>query len=263
VAQDVRPRHADGVLVGAESLVFEQDGPRGALLLHGFNDTPQSVGALARWLREAGWSVHAPLLPGHGRGPAVFAAEGRAEAWWDAARASWQALRARYPTAVVMGQSMGGALAITVAAELPAAAVVLFAPYLSMGMRARSVSRLWPIARLVVPELRGDPTRGILDPEARAAALGGGAFTPQAVNELRRVVDRAREAAGALRSPVLMIQGRNDYRVSSSSARRGFARIGSADKTLIWRDGVGHVVAADAGREEVFTLVDEWMAARL
>ncbi len=260
---DARPRHPDGVLVGAESITFAGDGPRGALLLHGFNDTPQSVRALSCWLRDAGWGVQAPLLPGHGRGPAAFAAEGRAEAWWAAARAAWRAVCARYAKPVLMGQSMGGALAVTLAAESPPAAMVLFAPYLALGVRARALSTLWPLAQVVVPTLRGDPERGILDPDARAQALGGGAFTPRSVHELRRVVERARAAAPSLRSPVLMVQGRNDYRVSGSLARRSFARLGSLDKTLVWREGVGHVVAADAGREELFGVVGEWLARRV
>ena len=154
-------------------------------------------------------------------------------------------------------------MAVTLAVERPAAAVVLFAPYLSMGLPARAVSRMWPVVRLAMPTLRGDPTRGILDPVARAEALGGGAFTPETVNELRRVVDHARAVSGALRSPVLMVQGRDDYRVSRASARRGFARLGASDKTLLWRDDVGHVVVADAGRDELFVVVEEWLAGRV
>jgi carboxylesterase len=260
---DLRPRHADGVLVGAESIVLDRDGPRGVLILHGFNDTPQSVGALAQWMHAAGWGVRAPLLPGHGRTPAAFAAEGSAEAWVAAARAEWAALRARYATVVVMGQSMGGALAVLLAAEDPPAGVVLFAPYLAMGRRARLLSRSWPLWRLFVPALRGKPERGLVDPVARSQSLGGGPFPLRMVAELRAVVDRARGVAGRVRAPVLVIQGRRDYRVPARSVRRGFSVLGSSDKTLVWREGVGHVVAADAGREEVFGLVELWLRARV
>jgi len=250
--------------VGAESIRLDTDGPRGVLILHGFNDTPQSVRALAEWMHAAGWGVRAPLLPGHGRTRVEFEASGGAAAWMATAREAWAEVQARYPTAVVMGQSMGGALAVWLAAQRPApTAVVLFAPYLAMGFRARLLSYLWPVWRVLLPELRGKPERGLVDREARSRSLGGGAFTPRMVGELRQVVDRARGVAGRVLAPVLVVQGRRDYRVPASSVRSGFGVIGSSDKTLVWRDGVGHVVAADVGREGVFDLVGEWLRGRV
>jgi carboxylesterase len=260
MAPRVRERRADGVLVGAEAIQLESDGDRGVLLVHGFNDTPQSVRAMAQALHAAGWAVHVPLLPAHGRTPAVFTAEGRADAWIAALRTAWSALRARYPTAVLAGQSMGGALAVILAAEAPPKALVLLAPYLHMRWYVRWLSWVWPLWSLVMPRLHGDPERGLLDPDARARALGGESFTPRMVAELRRVIDKARGSSPRVRAPVLTVHARRDYRISSPSALRGFARLGSVDKTLVWRNETGHVVAADRGREEVFGIVLEWLA---
>lgn len=210
-----------------------------------------------------GWGMRAPLLPGHGHTRQVFADQARAAAWLAAARAEWAALRARYARPVLMGQSMGGALAVVLAAESPPAALVLFAPYLRMGWRARALARAWPLTQWVLPWITGQPERSLLDPVARAAARGVGGSTPRTVNELRQLVAAARRAAPAVRVPVLVVQGRNDYRVPSRSVRTGFAALGSPDKTLLWREGVGHVVAADRGREEVFALVQAWLGERL
>ena len=44
------PVGADGIIPGAQSILLEGRGPRGILVLHGFGDTPQSVGDLARAL---------------------------------------------------------------------------------------------------------------------------------------------------------------------------------------------------------------------
>ncbi len=257
-----RERGADGVIVGAESMTFDTGGERGVLLLHGFNDTPQSVRALAEALHVAGWGVHVPLLPHHGRGAAEFIAHASAAVWIADARAAWAALRARYPTAVVAGQSMGGALAVILAAEAPPAAAVLLAPYLHMSRRVRLLSRIWPLWSLAMPKLRGNPERGLRDPGARARSLGGEYFTPRTVAELRRVVDAARAASPSVRVPTLVVHSREDYRIPSPSALRGFAGLGSADKTLVWRDDTGHVVAADRGKEEVFALVASWLEGR-
>ena len=44
------------------------EGPRRALLLHGFPGTPGEVRPLAEWLSGRGYRVTAPLLPGFGMG---------------------------------------------------------------------------------------------------------------------------------------------------------------------------------------------------
>jgi esterase/lipase len=79
------------------------------------------------------------------------------------------------------------------------------------------------------------------------------------VLELRRVVDDAKPAAPAVKAPALVVHSRRDYRIASSAATWAYARLGSADKELVWRDGAGHVLTADAGKEEVFALVGDWL----
>lgn len=249
--------------MGAESIRLDREGPRGALLLHGFTDTPQSLRAMAESLYAAGWGVHAPLLPAHGRPREVFARQARAVDWIAAARQAWAELRSRYAAPVLMGQSMGGALSVILASEAPPTALVLFAPYLHMGRRARMVARLWPAATCIAPWIRGVPERGLRDPVARASSLGLGVSTPRTIAELRRVVDAARAVAFAVRVPVLVVQGRDDYRVPSRAVQSGFAALGSADKTLLWRDGVGHVVAADGDTDALATLVRQWLDSKV
>ena len=41
----------------------------GCLLLHGFTSTPAELRPLGEALHRAGYTVHAPLLPGHGTSP--------------------------------------------------------------------------------------------------------------------------------------------------------------------------------------------------
>src|SRR5688500_13670913 len=78
----------DGIVGGAGPLALEGGGDRAALLLHGFGDTPQSLGFLAGWLQARGWTVHAPLLPGHGRTLRAFTQSGAA-AWVAHARGAY------------------------------------------------------------------------------------------------------------------------------------------------------------------------------
>jgi carboxylesterase len=258
-----RETNANGVLVGAESIRLDAPGDRGVLILHGFNDTPQSVAELAHALHRRGWSVSAPLLPSHGRRDDALEREGSAERWVAFARNEWQAFRARTPRAALCGQSMGGAIAVVLAAEAPPPALVLLAPYLTMSRVIQSASMLWPLWQVAVPLLISDPQRGFRDRSARAASLGRGFFTPRVVAQLRRVVVRARRALPHVTSPTLVIHARGDYRIPSKRAQDAFAQLGAADKALVWRDDSGHVLAADAGRHDVARIAAEWLDAKI
>jgi carboxylesterase len=53
------------VLPGAEPFAFP-GGDVGVLLLHGFTGSPQGLRPWGEALREAGFTVRCPRLPGHG-----------------------------------------------------------------------------------------------------------------------------------------------------------------------------------------------------
>jgi carboxylesterase len=87
---------------------------------------------LAEGLAERGFAVSAPLLPGHGETVEAFAATGFPD-WLAAARDELRALAGRCRATAVVGLSMGGALALTLAAEEPVAAVVAINPLVDTG----------------------------------------------------------------------------------------------------------------------------------
>jgi esterase/lipase len=62
---------------------------------------------------------------------------------------------------------------------------------------------------------------------------------------------------------VLVIHSRDDYRIPAASAVRSFRRVGATNKTLLWRDDAGHVLAADRGREDVAGIVADWLEGHL
>src|SRR5687767_2306551 len=142
------PVGSTGVIEGAEGIVRATGSRRAVLILHGFGDTPQTLEYLADHLHGLGFTVHAPLLPGHGRTLAEFGVTS-ADAWLAAAERELAALRRSHEFVGLVGLSMGGALSVILAARsaTPAGgadragvqgpdALVLLAPYLSMRPRA-------------------------------------------------------------------------------------------------------------------------------
>ena len=252
---------AMGLVVGAEPFTLSGGADRAVLVLHGFNDTPQSMAALAARLHARGWTVRVPRLPGHGVGLAEMAAASRAVAWRTAVREEYDALRRTHADVAVVGQSMGGALAVLLAAERPEIpALVLLAPYVGMPRALQwQIAAAW-LAQLVMPyrtSVGGE--RSIHDPRARAAGLGPGVVTARTLTELRRVAEDAEAVLPALAVPTLYLQSREDNRIAVPHAVAMFRRLGSADKRLHWLTGCGHIISDDYCRDEVAEDTARWI----
>lgn len=259
------PIGKDGIIPGAEpfELVHADGNAPAVLLLHGGGDTPQTLRYLASFLYDRGYDVQVPLLPGHGRTLREFSGV-TADDWLRTARSGYRELAAKHDWVAIAGLSMGGALAVQLAAELPSLpALALLAPYFAMPRYISVAARLSPLWAPIAPFVRAiDPAAApsIHDRAEAARSLGYGVFTPVALRALHRTVRRAIALLPNVKAPTLMIQSREDNRVSPSAAQRAFDRIGTRDKELVWLSGAGHVITVDYGREQIFQRVADFLA---
>lgn len=257
-----RARHPvgpDGIVPGAGPIALDA-GERAAVLVHGFGDTPQTLERLAHALHAQGWTVRAPLLPGHGRTLEEFHASRGAE-WTAAAREAFEQLRARHPAVAIVGLSMGGALATSLAASVGdrAATLALLAPFLEVAPSGRFLTAMWPVWAIWRAWVPGDAASAIHDPAARAKSLGYGVSSPRALRELRGIVDDASQASRQLQIPTLVVHSRTDYRIPHAAAERAFARLAAPEKELRWVERSGHVITVDRDAEAVIAMVIAWL----
>jgi len=253
------PLGPDGIVMGAGTIDLPRDKAHGALLLHGAGDTPQVLAGLATSLYARGYSVRAPLLSGHGRSLSSFAAVSSSQ-WHDDVRREYASMLATHDSVAIVGLSMGGALAVRFAAdEKSVPALVLLAPYVTMPALVRRVAARSALWRSAFPYFSSGGSQSIHDPDAAARGLGHGVFTPTALHALYDVVVAAEKALPGVTAPTMMIQSREDNRISIESARRTFERLGASEKRLIWTEGAGHVITVDFGHEEVFELTGKWL----
>jgi carboxylesterase len=259
LSTDRRPLGADGIVVGAEGFTLARPGAPAVLLLHGAGDTPQTLRYLGDALFARGFHVEAPLLPGHGRTLDAFRRTS-ADEWLDSARMSYRGLQKDHDWVAIAGLSMGGALAVRLAADAPQLpALCLIAPYLALRRgadRAARTSRWWgPI----VPVIESSEGFSVLDPVERAKSLAYGVFTAAALRALRETVQRANDALSHVSAPTLLVQSREDNRISVADAERAFSMLGAREKRLEWVSGSAHIITVDYGRERVFGLVADWL----
>jgi carboxylesterase len=255
-----RPPASDGIVPGAEGFTLQGPEDRALLLLHGSGDTPQTMRHLGDRLHAEGFTVRAPLLPGHGRGLRDF---GRATAgdYVLAARAELDGLLERFHWVGVIGLSMGGALGARLTAECHDVRVlVLLAPYLTPPPSIALIGRMAPVWSLAVPYVGGrGGDASVHDPVARAASYAYGVFPPSAVRALCETAAAGRRALSSITVPTLVVHSRQDNRIPAALAEMATATL-RAPTERRWVTGCGHVITVDYCRDAVASLVSDFLA---
>ncbi|HEV8651351.1 MAG TPA: alpha/beta fold hydrolase [Actinomycetes bacterium] len=234
------------VLSGAEPFTFD-GGDAGVLLLHGFTGSPQGLRPWGEALRDGGFTVCCPLLPGHGthwRDLSVV----RAGQWVQAASEALDALSERCSTVMVGALSMGGALALHLAATRPeqVRAVVTVNPFLYFTDR-RLV--LLPVLKWVVPSFPGI-AGDLADFEARELAYDRVPLRTFA--SLHRFMAGVRDELPRVTQPLLCYVSRQDHVVNPGNTELVAAKAGSADVEVVWLERSYHVATLDHERQTIF-----------
>lgn len=214
-------------------------GPLGALLIHGFPGTPAEMRPLAEYLAGQGFTAYGPLLPGFGAEIARLGQTNR-HVWLSAVRAAWADVQRRHETAVLIGFSLGGALALHLSRELPPAALALLAPFWTLGGWQ---FKLLPLLKRVMPSVAPFEKANFDDPAVRRelAQLAPGAnlddpevqrffrteirLPTAVIDEVRGLGLTAYRLALQVRVPTLVMQGVADEVVTPARTRRLVARL--------------------------------------
>jgi len=205
------------LIPGGEPIRIDPPGAKEAfLLLHGFTGMPSELAIPARALSEAGYAVYAPRYPGHGTCRADFLST-RAEDWLRRAVDAYIELSSQYGSVSVLGHSMGGLIATSLAASFGAPRLVLFAPAFASTNR----SLAWaPLSAPFIPVLKkGRVSSAELSPARRRRFeeySSDDLVLP--ASQLRRLQLLARGLLPRVESKILVVQGGKDESVPPSVA---------------------------------------------
>lgn len=218
-----------------------QAGEQAALLVHGFPGTPAEMRPLAQVLHAEEWTVQGLLLPGFGTQIEQMHSF-TAHDWVDATVDAIRSLRSRHHTVLLVGYSMGGAVAISAAVQEAVDGLILVAPFWRMSNPWQH--RLWPVLRLFFSTIRpfkdvnfADPaTRenithflpgADLDDPAVQAALRQLEIPRSILDEVRRIGQMAYGSASRLTTPGLVVQGTADKIVPQPYTRKLADQLGA------------------------------------
>lgn len=234
------------VLPGAEPYRHE-GGEVGVLLCHGFTGSPQSLRPWAEYLAERGLTVSLPLLPGHGTRWEDMQLTGWQD-WYAEVDRELRALRERCSRVFVCGLSMGGALALRLAAKHGDAVsgIVVVNPANKVhGLSAYAL----PLARHVVRT-----TKGIASDIAKEGSveIGYDKVPLHAAHSLRNFFRLVDGELPQVTQPLLLLHSVQDHVVPPADSARVLSRVSSTDVQEIVLEQSYHVATLDHDADRIF-----------
>ena len=239
--KDARPRY------------FKSEQPNKAIVicLHGFTGTPYGVQPIGEACFSRGIDAVAPILPGHGY---EHAADQRREfpkmtmeGMFEAARKEIYRARQTYQFVGMFGLSMGGAIALTMAAEGLIDACAAAAPALRLPLKAEILIPLLGWASFWTPSKTKQP---FYLPTYDA-------YHSHALRELRRISRHARSNLPKIQAPTLVVHSHADPTIPSVVAKWIQAET-SGKVDVAWFDQSGHCMPHDIQGKEVSETVAEF-----
>ncbi|HYR25320.1 MAG TPA: alpha/beta hydrolase, partial [Aquabacterium sp.] len=262
---------ADGVALPL-SVWRPQGAPRAVVLaLHGLNDYRHAFAEVGPFLAARGIATYAYDQRGFGAtvqrgiwpGTALLV---------DDARTVAALLRQRYPgrPLYLLGESMGGAVAMSLFAETPEAAdgavLVAAAVWGRATMNPLQRAALWLLAHSL-PGLRLSG-RGLgITPSDNKAMLHALGEDPLVLKEARvdalwgmaNLMDRALAAAPGLTVPALVLYGEHDEVIPRHPTCRMLSTLTSSVRVAVYPNGY-HMLTRDLGAKVVLEDLAAWLA---
>ena len=241
------------LLPGAEPFLLK-GGSRGVLLLHGFTGSPAEMRLLGEHLNKEGFTVLAIRLPGHGATVEDMEPTNWRH-WYGAALDGYLLLSGLCGEINVVGLSMGGLLALKLAAEHPLHSVVALSTPVFLANRKIGLLPLYRLFRRYVPKKQ----RGY---DILPKYFVGYDRTPlSSLSSLMHLIGQVIKDVSHINCPTLLVQARHEHTVRPESASFLFEQLNTTKKELFWLEKSGHIVTLDLERNLVFTRISEFIAS--
>ncbi len=234
---------------------FHAAGPTGVVLVHGFSSGPSQMHDFGNFLAAVNVTNVGVLLAGHGTNPEDMRPTTWPD-WYASVERGYQQLRDYGCQRIfVAGLSLGGTLALHLAANRAIDGVVVInAPiYLPQFIKG-AISLLGgaiPYLNKVFSDVR--------DPDARTRQRGYTRTPVECYSSLIDFLTIVRGELPRINHPALVMYSRNDHVVMTPNSHHIYSRLGSLDKRLIVLQRGYHVATVDYDKGDVFARSHDFM----
>jgi carboxylesterase len=247
------PMNDEVVMKDAEPFFFPGN-DIGVLVCHGFTGSTQSMRYLGRHLGNAGYTVMAPRLKGHGT-TVQDMARTTASDWIESVDAALSTLRATCSRIFMVGLSMGGTLTLYTAAKH--ADAISGAISINAPLQINSPDLAGLALDRQAPDLIGGIGSDLKDPNVKELA-----YEQVPVPALRQIYALAavtRDLLPSIRCPVMVMHSRDDHLAHPLNASLIFQGVGSSRIDMRWLENSFHVATIDYDKDLICRSTEEFI----
>lgn len=216
------------------------------LLLHSFTGNANEMKGLAKHLHELGHTCYAPNLKGHGKTPGDLMQASMEEAHASAEDAFQLLLSKGYEKIIVIGQSLGGLMAMRIAASPKCAAIAV----LSSPIFERPLEDLE--GRVIAYTKRYFKQQQASTEEIESYLSAHFPRPTEKMQALLSFITESQQVATTIHKPIALFKGELDYETFQKSVDFIFEHAKSELKFPRTYVQSGHLLTIDKDRKQVF-----------
>jgi len=227
----------------------------GALIIHGYTSTPFSMQPLAKRLQPKLYRTKNMLIAGHFTTPEVFG-QYTWQSWYDSVVDAYQQLQQDCDKVIIIGQSLGGILALLLAANIaPQSQLILLAPAVYLPRALYLSPYLVPLFKALrihyLPAIAGDHSR------KDWYEITFKKIPITAHRELHRIAKATKRKLPEIHNPTLIFGSTHDHAISTKNIKKTYDKLASRDKELIWLENSYHLISFDNDFEKVACKIEK------
>ncbi|OJX41420.1 MAG: hypothetical protein BGO78_01430 [Chloroflexi bacterium 44-23] len=229
------------------------------ILIHGFTATTVEVRPLAEALFSQGFSISAPLLPGHNTTPEDLNSK-KWQDWTDAVIDVFKIYSGQYKHIFIAGESMGGLIALYLASKYPQfKGLLLYSP--AIRIKNLRFSGMIRIFKKFIRKKNYGSDDGVKPGEL---PWKGYRVNPtSAVFQLYKLQKVVEKRLGLIDLPTVIFQGKLDTTIDASGAKFILDEISSQNKELVLLENSGHCVILEKEHKYAFEKSIEFINKQL